>query len=64
MDPGRAPPQVADIDALFTTLQAGGVRCRAEPPVAHHTRQSELWLAGFTDPDGNQLAPMSEVALG
>jgi len=25
--------------------------------------KSELWLSEFTDPDGNQLALMSEVAL-
>ena len=27
-------------------------------------RASELWLAEFTDPDGNQLALMSDVAVG
>jgi hypothetical protein len=30
--------------------------------VVHRTPTYELWLAEFTDPDGNQLALMSEVA--
>ena len=31
--------------------------------VVNRTPNSELWLAEFTDPDGNQLALMSEVAM-
>jgi len=38
------------------------VTFRAEPHVVHRTPSSELLLAEFTDPDGNQLALMSEVA--
>jgi predicted enzyme related to lactoylglutathione lyase len=34
----------------------------ASPHVVHRTPTGELWLAEFTDPDGNQLALMSEVA--
>jgi predicted enzyme related to lactoylglutathione lyase len=29
----------------------------------NRTSSSELWLSEFTDPDGNQLALMSEVPL-
>jgi hypothetical protein len=29
----------------------------------HRTPTSELWLTEFRDPDGNQLALMSEVAV-
>jgi predicted enzyme related to lactoylglutathione lyase len=29
----------------------------------HRTPRSELWLAEFTDPDGNHLALMSEVTV-
>jgi len=32
--------------------------------VVHRTPQPELWLAEFTDPDGNQLALMAEVNKG
>lgn len=54
--------KVADIHAVFTTLKAAGVLFRAEPHVVHRTPQYELWLAEFSDPDGNQLALMSEAA--
>ena len=55
--------QVEDIQAVFSELNAKGVRFRAEPHVVHRTPKSELWLSEFSDPDGNQLALMSEVAL-
>lgn len=55
--------QVADINAVFATLKASGVQFRADPHLVNRTPKSELWLAEFTDPDGNQLALMSEVAL-
>lgn len=56
--------QVADIREVFSCLQNKGVRFMAQPHVVNRTAQSELWLAEFTDPDGNQLALMSEVTLG
>jgi methylmalonyl-CoA/ethylmalonyl-CoA epimerase len=56
--------QVPDIHTAFSSLRANGVRFVAEPHVVHRTPKVELWLAEFTDPDGNQLALMSEVALG
>ena len=54
--------QVADITAVHAELLAKGVHFRAAPHVVHRTPTSTLWLAEFTDPDGNQLALMSEVA--
>jgi methylmalonyl-CoA/ethylmalonyl-CoA epimerase len=54
--------QVADIRAVFASLKEKGVSFRADPHVVHRTPKSELWLSEFTDPDGNQLALMSEVA--
>ena len=56
--------QVPDIHAVFSSLKHSGVRFMAEPHVVNRTPKSELWLSEFTDPDGNQLALMSEVALG
>ena len=55
--------QVADIRAVFSTLKASGVNFLADPHLVNRTPKSELWLAEFTDPDGNPLALMSEVAL-
>lgn len=54
---------VADIRGVHGTLAGQGVRFVNEPHVVHRTPSSELWLAEFTDPDGNQLALMSEVAV-
>ncbi len=53
--------RVNDIQGVHATLKEKGVRFRAAPHVVHRTPQSELWLAEFTDPDGNQLALMAEV---
>ena len=52
--------RVNDIQGVHATLKEKGVRFRAAPHVVHRTPQSELWLAEFTDPDGNQLALMDE----
>ncbi len=52
--------QVADIDGVYASLQAKGVGFRAAPHRVHRTEKSELWLAEFTDPDGNPLALMAE----
>lgn len=56
--------QVPDIQAVFATLKNNGVRFLAEPHLVNRTPKSELWLAEFTDPDGNQLALMSKVPVG
>jgi len=52
--------RVTDIQAVHAALKEKGVRFRAEPHLVHRTPQMELWLAEFTDPDGNQLALMDE----
>ncbi len=51
---------VADIQGVFASLRERGVRFVQEPHVVHRTAASEVWLAEFADPDGNQLALMSE----
>jgi len=64
-----APPQrgstvyfsVADIHGVHAGLKSRNVDFVAEPHVVHRTPTTELWLAEFRDPDGNQLALMSEV---
>ncbi|MES2324583.1 MAG: VOC family protein [Pseudomonadota bacterium] len=53
--------KVADIAAVHTQLAGQGVEFQQVPHLVHKTAQTELWLANFTDPDGNQLALMSEV---
>ena len=55
--------QVADIQSVFSGLKGKGVCFKADPHLVHRTPKSELWLAEFVDPDGNQLAIMSEVAI-
>jgi methylmalonyl-CoA/ethylmalonyl-CoA epimerase len=49
---------------VFAALQSSGVTFVAAPHVVNRTPKSELWLAEFKDPDGNQLALMSDVAVG
>jgi len=58
--------RVPDIQETFADLEKKAVRFRAAPHIVHRTPTSELWLAEFTDPDGNMLALMSETkpALG
>jgi methylmalonyl-CoA/ethylmalonyl-CoA epimerase len=54
---------VKDIQSVHSSLTAQGVRFQQPPHVVNRTPKSELWLAEFVDPDGNQLALMSEVAV-
>lgn len=54
--------KVADIHAVYATLRERGVDFGSAPKLIHKTPSSELWLAEFRDPDGNQLALMSEIA--
>lgn len=54
--------KVSDIHAVHATLKHRGVDFAAAPKLIHKTLTSELWLAEFRDPDGNQLALMSEIA--
>jgi methylmalonyl-CoA/ethylmalonyl-CoA epimerase len=54
--------EVKDIQAIYASLAAQGVQFKAAPHVVNRSAKSEVWLAEFVDPDGNQLALMSEVA--
>ena len=56
--------QVVNIHTVYSSLKDKGVAFKAEPHVVNRTPLSELWLSEFTDPDGNQLALMSEVPPG
>ena len=53
--------QVKDIHAVYRTLRQRGVSFPAAPHVVHRTPTTELWLAEFSDPDGNHLALMCEA---
>lgn len=53
--------KVADIHAVHRTLEERGVTFPAPPHLVHKTPTTELWLTEFLDPDGNQLALMSEI---
>ena len=55
--------KVQDIRGVAASLKERGVEFRADPHVVHRTPTVELWLAEFVDPDGNQLALMSETAV-
>lgn len=54
--------RVADIDAAHARLSAKGVNFLSAPRMIHKTADSELWMAGFQDPDGNYAQIMSEKA--
>ncbi len=56
--------RVADIHAVFSSLRAQGVGFITDPHMVHRAPKSELWLAEFRDPDGNQLALMEEIEVG
>ena len=54
---------VGDIAEAHRVLAARGVTFRDEPHLVHRTESTELRMAFFTDPDGNNLALMAEVPL-
>ena len=53
---------IPDINAVHAFLRERGVEFKAPPHVVSRSAKGEIWLAEFLDPDGNQLALMSEVA--
>lgn len=55
--------RVPDIHAVHKTLVERGVKFGGGPTMIHRAGGTELWLAEFRDPDGNQLALMSEVPV-
>src|SRR5450432_4628462 len=54
--------EVADIHTVYSSLKSNGVSFKGEPHPVNRTPESELWLAEFTDPDGNQLALLCNTA--
>jgi predicted enzyme related to lactoylglutathione lyase len=52
---------VKDIHHVYASLAGQGVQFKAAPHVVNRSAKSETWLAEFVDPDGNQLALMSEA---
>jgi catechol 2,3-dioxygenase-like lactoylglutathione lyase family enzyme len=55
--------RVDSIRDAYDALRERGVEFSGEPHMVHKTEASELWMTGFTDPDGNNLVLMSEVAV-
>jgi len=55
--------RVPNIDEAVTALEARGVEFLDRPHVVHRDEREELWMAFFGDPDGNNLALMSEVPI-
>jgi len=56
--------RVRAIQEAYELLASRGVQFDGAPRVVHRTAASELWLAGFQDPDGTQAVLMSEVTPG
>jgi len=54
---------VEDIADAYRVLAERGVVFRDEPHLVHRAESSELWIAFFTDPDGNNLALMADVPV-
>jgi predicted enzyme related to lactoylglutathione lyase len=54
---------VKDIQSIYSSLKSQGVQFKAPPHVVNRSAASEIWLAEFIDPDGNQLALMSELPV-
>lgn len=52
---------VADIDAAHAALAARGVSFTDRPHLIAKMPDHDLWMAFFTDSEGNTLALMSEV---
>jgi predicted enzyme related to lactoylglutathione lyase len=55
---------VRDIERVHVSLREKGVAFKTAPHVVNRSGQSETWLAEFVDPDGNQLALLSEKTIG
>lgn len=53
--------RVDDIAATHAALLARGVRFEGAPHVVHRAPGMELWMAFFSDPEGNLMALSSEV---
>jgi predicted enzyme related to lactoylglutathione lyase len=51
---------VADVDEAYETLAGRGVEFLGPPHAVHRSEATELRMAFFRDPDGNNLALMAE----
>jgi catechol 2,3-dioxygenase-like lactoylglutathione lyase family enzyme len=56
--------RVDSVRKAHETLVDRGVEFSSPPHVVHRTDAIELWMAGFSDPDGNQLVLMGETTVG
>lgn len=52
--------RVRDIARVHAALAERGVTFRDAPHIVHRDATMELWMAFFSDPDGNLLALMEE----
>jgi predicted enzyme related to lactoylglutathione lyase len=55
--------RVDDIAAAVAALESRGVAFGERPHVVHRDDRHELWMCFTKDPDGNNIALMSEVPL-
>ena len=56
--------KVQNIEGVHASLREKGVEFKTGPHVVNRSAQSKTWLTEFVDPDGNQLALMSEKTIG
>jgi catechol 2,3-dioxygenase-like lactoylglutathione lyase family enzyme len=54
--------RVTSIESAFEVLRLRGVKFDSNPHVVHKTPTSELWMAGFRDPDDNNILIMSDLS--
>lgn len=55
--------RVDDIEQAVAALEARGVAFGERPHVVHRDAEHELWMCFTKDPDGNNIALMSEVPI-
>ncbi|MDA1280431.1 MAG: VOC family protein [Chloroflexi bacterium] len=53
--------RVDDVQTSYEQFVSAGVVFQDEPHIVHSSANYELWMSFFKDPDGNQLAIMSEI---
>jgi catechol 2,3-dioxygenase-like lactoylglutathione lyase family enzyme len=56
--------RVEDLAGAYETLRARGVPFTDAPHLGHRDGTSQLWMAFAKDPDGNNVALMSEIPDG
>lgn len=54
--------KVGDIASAVETIETAGGQFRSAPAIAHRAPDHELWLASFSDGEGNVHALMEERA--